>query len=140
MHETVRVTDLSQVHGPQGKVMHMLRSTDPMFTGFGEIYFSTIYPGVVKAWHKHAVKTVNLAVIHGLARIVAYTPEKGAVARVIGPENYKLISIPPGVWYGFQCIGPETAIIADCATHPFDAAEQTSLPPDATEIPFDWED
>ncbi len=33
--------------------MHMLKRTDPHFIEFGEIYFSTVYPGVVKGWHRH---------------------------------------------------------------------------------------
>jgi len=32
--------------------MHMLRRNDPHFIEFGEIYFSTVYAGVVKGWHQ----------------------------------------------------------------------------------------
>ena len=31
----------------------MLKSTDTNFENFGEIYFSTAYPGVVKGWHEY---------------------------------------------------------------------------------------
>ena len=33
--------------------MHMLRSDAPHFLKFGEICFSTAYPGVTKGWHEH---------------------------------------------------------------------------------------
>lgn len=139
MPKRVRVRDLDQIHGINGKVMHMLRADDPAFSGFGEIYFSTIHPGAIKAWHKHSVKTVNLAVIAGLARIAVFDPDDGAASFIVGPENYKLVTIPPGIWYGFQCAGPETAVIADCADRPFEPGEQANLPWNAAEIPFDWE-
>ena len=31
----------------------MLRADDPHFLQFGEIYFTSVYEGVVKGWHKH---------------------------------------------------------------------------------------
>jgi dTDP-4-dehydrorhamnose 3,5-epimerase len=138
MSKGILVTSLTQIHGPSGKVMHMLKSTDPAFETFGEIYFSTVYPGVVKAWHKHTIKTVNLTVVHGLVRFVTYSPDERLEQHFIGPENYKLITIPPGIWYGFQGIGQETAIIADCATHPFNESEQLTLDSHSENIPFAW--
>jgi dTDP-4-dehydrorhamnose 3,5-epimerase len=49
----VVITPLRQILDERGKVMHMLRSTDEHFTQFGEIYFSTVFPDAVKAWHIH---------------------------------------------------------------------------------------
>ena len=37
--------------------MHMIKSSDPEFKKFGEIYFSCINPGVIKAWHIHKTMT-----------------------------------------------------------------------------------
>ena len=31
----------------------MLRSDDELFIKFGQVYMTTAYPGVVKAWHYH---------------------------------------------------------------------------------------
>ena len=54
-------TFLKQIHDERGKVMHMLRSSDPHFQEFGEIYFSWIYPDVIKSWHKHTEMIMNYA-------------------------------------------------------------------------------
>ena len=54
MIDGVLVVPLKRIPDERGTVLHMLKKTDPHFTEFGEIYFSTIYPGGVKGWHKHA--------------------------------------------------------------------------------------
>ena len=51
MIEGVRITPLRQIPDERGTVMHMLRADAPHFEGFGEIYFSWVYPGAIKAWH-----------------------------------------------------------------------------------------
>jgi len=61
----VRVLPLRQIPDERGKVMHMLRADDPHFEKFGEIYFSTVYSGVVKGWHLHERMTINYAVPFG---------------------------------------------------------------------------
>ena len=57
MIDGVVLTPLKQIFDERGKVMHMLSINTPIFTGFGEIYFSCTYPGVVKAWHLHQEMT-----------------------------------------------------------------------------------
>jgi hypothetical protein len=57
----VQVVALRQIPDERGTVMHMLKRTDPHFAGFGEIYFTTVHPGVVKGWHKHGRMTLNYA-------------------------------------------------------------------------------
>ena len=44
----VKITEKKQIHDERGKVMHMIKSSDPEFINFGEIYFSCINPGVIK--------------------------------------------------------------------------------------------
>ena len=48
MIKGVLIKPLSQIADERGKVMHMLRADEPYFEQFGEIYFSVVYPGVVK--------------------------------------------------------------------------------------------
>ncbi len=45
----VKIISLNQIIDERGKVMHMLKRTDKHFIDFGEIYFSTCWPGTVKA-------------------------------------------------------------------------------------------
>ena len=50
MIDGVKIVPLRQIVDERGKIMHMLKATDPHFIKFGEIYFSCAWPGTVKAW------------------------------------------------------------------------------------------
>lgn len=144
MIEGVLVTPLRQIVDERGKVMHMLRSTDDHFRSFGEIYFSCVHPGAIKGWHLHKRMTLNYAVPHGKIKFVLYddrpdSPTRGRVEEhFLGPDNYCLVTVPPMVWNGFKGIGSETAIVANCASVPHDAAEIERLSPYDSKIPYDW--
>jgi dTDP-4-dehydrorhamnose 3,5-epimerase len=130
----VIVTPLKQIVDERGKVMHMLRADAPHFEKFGEIYFSCVYPGAVKAWHFHKAMTLNYAVPHGQIKFVLYddrpaSPTRGEVQEFfLGPDNYCLVTVPPRIWNGFKGIGSETAIVANCASIPHDPAEMERKP------------
>ena len=123
----------------------MMKSTDPHFDQFGEIYFSSIHPGVVKGWHKHREMTLNYACVVGRVKVVAYDPRPesptyGRVQEVfLGPDSYQLISIPPGVWNGFKCMGDGTAVVANCCTHPHDPSRSERMDPFDNPIPYTWD-
>jgi len=107
----------------------MLRCDDPDFEKFGEIYFSTAYPGVIKGWHEHTKQTQNYAVIQGMIKLVLYdnradSPTYKELMEIFTEEdNYQLIRIPTGVINGFKAIGNKTTIVADCATLPHEPDE-----------------
>ena len=96
MIDGVKIVPLRQIVDERGKIMHMMRRTDPHFLGFGEIYFSCAWPGTVKAWHIHQTMTVNNAVISGRAKLVMYdlrqtSPTRGQLQEVcFGEDNYVL--------------------------------------------------
>lgn len=144
MIEGVVITPLRQFFDERGKVMHMLREDSPVFSRFGEIYFSCTYPGAIKAWHLHKKMTLNYAVIHGAIKCVLYDdrPEsktRGCVEEYfLSPENYCLLTVPPLVWNGWKGIGDETSIVANCATIAHDPDEIERLSPDDSVIPYDW--
>ena len=48
MIEGLKIIPLTQHCDDRGRVMEILRKDDPHFAGFGQAYFSSIYPGVVK--------------------------------------------------------------------------------------------
>lgn len=141
----VTVTPLKIIADDRGAVMHMLRADQPHFQAFGEIYFSKVNPGVIKAWKRHREMTQNLAVISGAMRLAIYddrsnSPTRGRVQTLeIGPAvKYVLIKVPPGLWYGFACIGNAPALIANCTNIPHDPGEADGLPADTEEIPYSW--
>jgi dTDP-4-dehydrorhamnose 3,5-epimerase len=142
--EGVIIHPLKQLCDERGKVMHMLRRDDVHFEEFGEIYFSAVYPGVVKAWHLHAVMTLNYAVVTGMIKLVLFDERKdsstfGQLQELfLGTDNYALIRVPPGIWNGFKGIGTQAAIVANCATIPHDPAEISRIDPFDNHIPYDW--
>lgn len=144
MIEGVRVIALRQIADERGKVMHMLKVTDPHFRGFGEIYFSCSWPGTIKAWHIHRSMTINNAVISGRAKLVLYdlrsdSPTRGELQELfIGDDNYCLVQIPPGIANGYKSYGDKMVILANCATEPHDPDEMDRLPYDTPKIPYDW--
>ena len=145
MIEGVKVIPLRRIPDERGTILHMLRATDPHFETFGEIYFSTIYRGVVKGWHRHRDMTLNYACIHGRIKLVVHddrasSPTKGTTQEVfLGPDDYSLVIIPPGVWNGFKGMSDPYAIVANCCTHPHDPGRSERLDPFDNPIPYDWD-
>jgi dTDP-4-dehydrorhamnose 3,5-epimerase len=140
----LKLTPLRQIHDERGKVMHMLRSDSPVFSKFGEIYFSCTHPGVVKAWHLHKEMSLNYAVIYGEIKFVLFddrpnSPTKGEIQELfISPENYMLVTVPPMIWNGFKSVGTTTSIVANCATLPHTPDELVRRSPNDSEIPYNW--
>ena len=144
MIDGVRITPLKQIADERGKVMHMLRADAEHFKGFGEIYFSTVFPGAIKGWHVHKVMWLNYAVPHGRIKFVLYddregSPTHGEVQEIfLGPDSYNLVTVPPLVWNGFKGIGTEMAIVANCASIPHTPDEIDRMDPFDPRIPYDW--
>lgn len=144
MIQGVVVTPLKRIIDDRGAVMHMLRRDWPIFEAFGEIYFSTVHPGVVKAWRRHENMTLNYAVPVGRIRFVLYddrqlSPTRGQVQQiVVGEANYVLVTVPPCIWNGFEGLGESTALVANCATVPHDQDEIERKAPDDPSIPHRW--
>ena len=141
----VLVRPLRQIPDERGKIMHMLRADDTHFERFGEIYFSVVYPGVIKGWHLHRVMTLNYAVVSGTIKLALFderagSPTKGELMELyLGDGNYSLVKIPPGVWNGFKGVGTEPAIVANCATHAHDPSEIERMDPLKNHIPYAWD-
>ncbi len=144
MIEGVLIKPLRQIPDERGKVMHMMRSDDPHFEKFGEIYFSVVNPGAIKAWHLHTKMTLNYAVVNGMVKLVLYDDREGSATRgqlqelFVGESNYCLVRIPSGVWNGMKGISLIPAIVANCPTLPHDPDEIKRLDPFKSHISYDW--
>jgi dTDP-4-dehydrorhamnose 3,5-epimerase len=142
--EGVALVPLSRIPDGRGAVFHMLRADAPHFQGFGEIYFSTVYPGAVKAWRRHRRTTLQYAVPLGMIKLVLYDDRPASVTSgqlmeiFLGELDYRLVVIPPGLWVGFQGIGDKTALVANCATHPHDDGEVDRADPAGGAVPYRW--
>lgn len=140
----LRVTPLRRIPDERGAVFHMLREDSEGFERFGEIYFSTVYPGVVKGWHKHLEMTLNYAVPVGMIKLVCYDDRPASstagnmVELHVGELDYVLVTIPPLVWNGFKGEGTQPALVANCSTIAHRPGEIERVDPFANDIPYDW--
>jgi dTDP-4-dehydrorhamnose 3,5-epimerase len=146
MIEGVALLPLKQIADERGAVLHMLRDDTDVFTRFGEVYFSEVLPGVVKAWKRHREMTQRLAVPSGRVRFVLYdqrdnSPSRGEFQELcLGrPDNYDLLCIPPGIWYGFQCLSKTPALIANCPDLHHDPAESEARDYRTAGFPYAWD-
>jgi dTDP-4-dehydrorhamnose 3,5-epimerase len=145
--EEVVLKNLQVIPDERGWLMEILRCDDPLFEKFGQVYLTTAYPGVVKAWHYHKKQTDNFTCIHGMMKVALYDAKKESptyrelMEIFVGEKNPVLISVLPWVYHGFKGIGTDTAYFLSISTLPYDYQEpyEYRLPPDTPEIPYDWE-
>jgi len=141
----MKVVPLRRIPDERGTILHMLRVDDPHFVQFGEIYFASVYPGVVKGWHKHRDMTLNYACVFGRIKLVIYddradSSTHGVLSEIfLGPDNHSLVVIPPGLWTGFKGMSAPFALLANCCTHPHDPTRTTRLDPFDNDIPYEWD-
>lgn len=140
----LKVIPLKKIPDERGTIFHMLRRDSDYFTEFGEIYFSKIYQGAIKAWHKHSKMTLNYACISGMIKLVIYddredSSTKGNLVELfIGEDNYQLVQIPPNLWNGHK--GIKESIVANCASHPHDPTNSIRIDPINNDIiNYNWE-
>jgi dTDP-4-dehydrorhamnose 3,5-epimerase len=140
----VRVLPLRRIPDERGTVMHMMKATDDNFETFGEIYFSTVYAGVVKGWHWHEEMALNYACVHGRVKVVIFDDREASSTRgsideiFLGPDLYSLLHVPPQLWNGFKGMAEQVSIVANCASHPHDPTKIRRLDPLDNPIPYDW--
>ncbi|MFH1006953.1 MAG: dTDP-4-dehydrorhamnose 3,5-epimerase family protein [Candidatus Latescibacterota bacterium] len=147
MIDGVKIKKLQVIPDERGRLMEIFRSDDVLFERFGQVYLTTTYPGVIKAWHYHEIQTDNIAVVHGMLKLALYddrvdSPTKGEVMELFpGVQNPILIQIPKAVYHGWKCIGQEESLVINCPTetYHYDRPDEYRLPYDTDQIPYDWD-
>jgi len=145
IHEA-RTKALKVIPDERGWLMEMLRGDDDLFIGFGQVYATATYPGVVKGWHLHRRQVDNFVCVAGMVKLVLYDPRQESPTRnevnefFLGRENPLLVRVPAGVYHGWKCISPETAIVINCPTELYDYREpdEVRVDPHSGEVPYDW--
>ena len=146
MIEGVAVKPVHVTADERGRVIEILRSDDPLFERFGQVFVSTAYPGVIKAWRRHKKQSSFLSVISGMARVGLYdsrqdSPTYREVADLCaGVHTPVIIRIPPGVWYGYKCVSESECMVMNIPTRLRSPAEpdEERAPAHGGDIPFDW--
>jgi len=147
MIEGVFVKKLVKHVDERGFVMEMLRKDDSFFEQFGQCYVTVCNPEYVKGWHYHNKQRDNFTLIKGEAKIVLYDQRKDSKTKgevnefVVSEENPQLISVPNGVFHGFECVGDEPCYIVNCPTEPYnrDEPDEFRIDPFDNDIPYKWE-
>lgn len=142
----VQTRPLKVIPDQRGRLMEVFRRDDELFERFGQVYITTAYPGVVKAWHYHEHQTDNWAVLSGMAMVGLYdgregSPTHGHVNRFfMGVHNPIFLQIPAGVMHGFKCISQEEVIVMNVPTQTYNHAspDELRVPAHDPSIPFDW--
>lgn len=142
----VSMKKLKVISDERGNLMEILRADDDQFSKFGQVYITTAYPDVVKAWHFHRLQDDNMTVVQGMVKIVLYderetSPTKGLVNEFfLGINNRILIHIPKKVWHGFKCISDTEAMIVNIVTecYNYEKPDEYRKPAHDSAIPYDW--
>ena len=146
MIQDVQVKPLRVMADERGRLMEMLRSDDPLFKGFGQVYLTAAYPGVVKAWHYHKKQWDHFVCVRGMAKVVLFDSREQSRTRneinefFLGDHHPILLQIPPLVYHGFKCVSDGEAIIINCPTecYVYDNPDEFRVDPHRNDIPYDW--
>lgn len=146
MIEGVVEKRLRVISDERGRLMEILRNDDDVFSKFGQVYLTTVYPGVIKAWHAHDRQDDNVCVVSGMIKLVLYDNRQGSSTRgriqefFIGDHNPMLVHIPKMVVHGWKCISTREALVVNTVTEPYNYKEpdEIRLPYDSNKVPYDW--
>ena len=123
--DDILVTRLKRIPTVGGDVLHVLKNSDARFKGFGEVYFSWVERGAIKAWKCHQRMTLNLVVPMGEVSFVFHLTNQKNSFRTenIGEERYVRLTVPPGIWYGFRGRGSGQSLLMNLADMAHDPDE-----------------
>ena len=130
----------------RGRLGEIIRADDPWFEKMGQVYFTTTFPGVVKAWHYHKIQTDHFYVVKGMVKVVLYDSRKDsstydAINQIyLGEHNPGLLRVPAGVYHGWMCVGTDEAYIVNIVSEMYNYCEpdEYRLDPHDNDIPYDW--
>lgn len=142
----VKVKRLPALPDERGVLTEILRSDDPEYSQFGQVYMTTTYPGVVKAWHYHEKQTDMICCVSGELKLALYdgranSPTQGVVNEIFfGDSNRLIVKVPGGIHHGWKCVGEQTALIINLPdrVYRYDAPDEHRMDPHENDIPYDW--
>jgi dTDP-4-dehydrorhamnose 3,5-epimerase len=126
---------------------------------FGEKWISQAnlsqsYPGIIRAWHRHAKGQVDyFMVLQGAMKIVAYDGNGNSktyckiVEIVASEERLQIVKIPGHYWHGTKTIGNKPSITVYFVNNLYDYGipdeerrpwDDSSIVDPKTRQPYDW--
>jgi len=146
MIDGVAVKSLRVIPDERGRLMEILRADDDIYEKFGQVYLTTVTPGVVKGWHYHRIQWDNICCVKGMLKLALYdarddSPTKGEVNEFyLGIHRPELVHVPPGVYHGFKCVSEDEALVINIPTetYNYDEPDELRCDPHDNDIPYDW--
>jgi dTDP-4-dehydrorhamnose 3,5-epimerase len=131
----------------RGRLLEILRKDDPHYLPIAQVYMTTNYPGVVKAWHYHKNQNDQMTCVKGMVKVVLYdaredSPTKGEVNEFfVGEHNPMLIRIPKGVYHGWKCVSEGESVVVNCPDQLYDYKnpDEHRAAYNDPKIPYNWE-
>ena len=143
MIDGIKITPLKQIFDERGKVMHMLRNDDEHFEQFGEVYFSTAYPGAIKGWHEHTKQVQNYAVVFGMIKLVLYDNRKDSetygkyFSYILSSEIHESVFIPKGFAHGYLTLS-KTAVVNYLVDNYYNQSQENGISYDDEFLNINW--
>lgn len=146
MIDGVKVKELKVIPDERGRLMEILRNDDELFAKFGQVYMTTTYPDVVKAWHMHKNQTDMVVCIQGMIKLALYDSRENSPTYndvnefYLGVHNPILVQIPPEVYHGWMCVSEEDAVIVNVPTevYNYEKPDEHRIDPYENFIPYEW--
>jgi len=132
----MQLTPLRRIESSGGVVMHGLKCSEASFQGFGEAYFTTVGKGQVKAWKRHRRMISNLVVPVGEIKLKLLDDRHGSSTFaqwfevILGMANYQRLTVPPGLWFGFEGLADGLNLMLNLASIEHDPDESDALAQD----------
>jgi dTDP-4-dehydrorhamnose 3,5-epimerase len=90
----------------------------------GQINFSVQYPGVIKAWHRHALQTDFWICLTGHIKVGIHREEDDTTwMAIVGEKRPGIVIIPPPLWHGAATVGHTPAGLLYYVTRAYNPAE-----------------
>ena len=137
--DKIKVTQLKKIEMENGNIYKGIDITENDCSQFGELYFSFINENAIKAWKKHDLMVMNLIVPVGKVKFVFFC-EKTNLFReeIIGRNNYKRLTVPPNIWFGFMGLDKQTNLVVNFASIPHDEKEVKRIELKDNKILYNW--
>jgi dTDP-4-dehydrorhamnose 3,5-epimerase len=141
----VEIKELVKHSDERGYFQEIIRSSDKFFKeGFGQLSYSLVHHGVIKAWHAHRVQTQWTYILEGSAKIGLHDLRKdsktfGITMELLAGDNYPAIvyKFPPGVAHGYKCInGPMLTLYVTSGV--YDINDEQRIAHDDPAIGYNW--
>ena len=108
----IKIVKLKIIKNSDGDILKYLDKDNKYFKKFGESYFTEILHKKIKGWNYHKKSQSILAVPFGKVKFTfAKNIYKKKKSITIGKDNYRIIILPPKIWFKFTSLEKKSIVI-----------------------------